>query len=79
MLFNLQADNASMPYLIGNTNYVSLYDFLKKQQQWDVYQEKVWVQHIDWINQCMLYAYLRIDVADCNTLHPFICEIGKFE
>lgn len=66
-----------MPYLIGNTNYISLYDFLRKQQQWYPYSEKVWVQHIDSLNQCSLYAYQSISIDDCEQLHPFICEIGK--
>lgn len=67
-----------MPYLIGNVNYYILYDFLRKQQQWYPYSERVWVQHIDRINQCTSFLYQSIEIDDCDQLHPFICEIGGF-
>nr|XP_022906031.1 protein bark beetle isoform X1 [Onthophagus taurus] len=70
-----QKDNATMPYLIGNTNYYILYDFLRKQQQWFLYSDKVWVQHIDRINQCTQFAYHTIELGDCFERNPFICEI----
>lgn len=72
-----QADNASMPYIIGNLNYVTLYDFLRKQQQWYLYSDKVWVQHIDRINSCTTFAYQTTEVDNCEIRNPFICEIGK--
>lgn len=71
-----QADNASMPYLVGTTNYYVLYDFLRKQQQWFLYSDRVWVQHIDRINECTRFAYNAIELGDCLERHPFICEIG---
>ncbi|XP_049825562.1 protein bark beetle isoform X2 [Aethina tumida] len=70
-----QADNASVPYLIGNTNYVYLYDFLRSQHQWYLYSDKVWVQHIDRISECTAFAYQNVETSDCGEKHPFICEI----
>lgn len=64
-----------MPYIIGN-NYFVLHDFIRRQQHWYMYSEKVWVQHIDRINQCTLFAYQTIEVSDCEQRNPFICEIG---
>ncbi|CAH1173589.1 unnamed protein product [Phaedon cochleariae] len=70
-----QADNASVPYLLGNINYLPLYEFLRKQDQWFLYSDKVWVQHIDRINECTAFAYQSVEVQDCQRLNPFICEI----
>ncbi|KAL3267568.1 hypothetical protein HHI36_011686 [Cryptolaemus montrouzieri] len=70
-----EADNASMPYILGNINYQPLYEFIRKQSDWYLYSERVWVQHIDKINECTMFAYQTIDVADCDLRNPFICEI----
>ncbi|XP_066146694.1 protein bark beetle [Euwallacea fornicatus] len=70
-----QADNASMPYLLGNVNYIPLYEFLRRQYQWFLYTDRVWVQHIDQINQCTIFAFQSVEVDDCNRRSPFICEI----
>ncbi|RZC38585.1 uncharacterized protein BDFB_002499, partial [Asbolus verrucosus] len=72
-----QADNASMPYLLGNLNYIDLYDFLRSQQQWYLYSDRVWVQHIDRINECTMFAYQKVETDNCEQRNPFICEIGK--
>ncbi|KAB0799954.1 hypothetical protein PPYR_07834 [Photinus pyralis] len=68
-------DNASIPYLVGTTNYLDLYDFLKKQQQWYLFSDRIWVQHIDKINQCTMFAYQTVEIEDCYLRLPFICEI----
>ncbi|KAK9870170.1 hypothetical protein WA026_006260 [Henosepilachna vigintioctopunctata] len=70
-----EADNASMPYILGNVHYHPLFEFIKKQSLWYLYSQRVWVQHIDKINECTMFAYQTIDVADCNLKNPFICEI----
>ncbi|XP_063914202.1 protein bark beetle isoform X2 [Zophobas morio] len=70
-----QADNASIPYLLGNLNYVELYEFLRSQQQWYLYSDRVWVQHIDRINECTIFAYQKVETDDCEQRNPFICEI----
>ncbi|XP_056639840.1 protein bark beetle [Diorhabda sublineata] len=70
-----QEDNASMPYLLGNINYLPLYNFLRRQDEWYYYSEKVWVQHIDRINECTIFAYQTVEIEDCEKKSPFICEI----
>jgi hypothetical protein len=72
-----QADNASMPYLLGNLNYVNLYEFIRSQQQWYLYSDRVWVQHIDRIDECTIFAYQKVETDNCQQRNPFICEIGK--
>lgn len=67
-----------MPYLIGNINYESLYNFLIQQQQWYLYSDRVWVQHIDQINQCTTFVYQNVEIDDCNQKSAFICEIGTY-
>ncbi|XP_025830817.1 protein bark beetle [Agrilus planipennis] len=70
-----QEDNASMPFLIGNVNYLQLFNFLRHQQQWYLYSDRVWVQHIDMVNQCTMFSYQTVEVTDCTRRQPFICEI----
>ncbi|XP_072396976.1 protein bark beetle isoform X1 [Diabrotica undecimpunctata] len=70
-----QEDNASMPYLLGNINYLPLFDFLRRQNEWYLYSDKVWVQHIDRINECTIFAYQTVEIENCERRSPFICEI----
>lgn len=63
-----------MPYLIGNVNYVELYAYLRQQEQWSLYADRVWTQHIDYINQCTMFSYQRIEIEYCERRLPFICE-----
>ncbi|XP_017774038.1 PREDICTED: protein bark beetle isoform X2 [Nicrophorus vespilloides] len=70
-----QADNASMPFLVGNVNYLALYDFIRRQQQWYLYSDKVWIQHIDMINSCTYFSYQSVENDDCLQRYPFVCEI----
>ncbi|KAG8238181.1 hypothetical protein J437_LFUL014057 [Ladona fulva] len=67
-----RSDNASMPYVMSN--YAAVYQFLKEQQDQFSYYDKVWVQHIDMINRCTVFAYQSIKEDDCVQLYPFICE-----
>ncbi|KAF6211152.1 hypothetical protein GE061_014267 [Apolygus lucorum] len=68
-----RSTNASMPYVMGN--YIELYRFLKKQQENYQFYDRVWVQHIDKINQCTTFAFQRIEIDYCDRLSPFICEM----
>lgn len=68
-----------MPYLLGNLNYLDLYEFLRSQQEWYLYSDRVWVQHIDRINECTMFAYQRVETENCDYRSPFICEIGWFQ
>ncbi|XP_041988464.1 protein bark beetle isoform X2 [Aricia agestis] len=67
------SDNASMPYVSGN--YEALYEFLRRQNQWLVYGERVWVNHIDYVTRCTSFAFSTVDITDCNQKNAFICEI----
>ncbi|KAG5895778.1 hypothetical protein JTB14_001625 [Gonioctena quinquepunctata] len=70
-----QADNASIPYLLGNINYLAIFEFLRRQDEWFLFSDRVWVQQIDRINECTSFVYQSIEVADCQRRSPFICEI----
>lgn len=70
-----QSDNASMPYILGN--YHELYQFLKRQEQWYQYSDRVWVQDLDRINQCATFAYQTIEIDNCYQRSAFLCEIGE--
>lgn len=65
-----------MPYVMGN--YIELYRFLKKQQETYQFYDRVWVQHIDRINQCTAFTFQRIELDYCERLSPFICEMGTY-
>lgn len=62
-----------MPYI--TRNYLELYHFLRSHQENYLYYDRVWVQHIDRINQCTVFTYQRVDTDVCQRLNPFICEI----
>lgn len=62
-----------MPYIIGN--YLQLYQFLRSQQDTYQFYDRVWVQHLDKVNQCTVFSYQTIEVDECDHLSPFICEI----
>lgn len=66
-----------MPYILGNINYYVIYEFLRRQDEWYKFSDKVWVQHIDRINECTMFAYQTVEVTDCMRRSSFICEIGK--
>ncbi|BES98492.1 Scavenger receptor cysteine-rich domain [Nesidiocoris tenuis] len=68
-----RSTNASMPYVMGN--YIELYKFLKKQQETYQFYDRVWVQHIDKINQCTTFTFQRVEIDYCDRLSPFICEM----
>ncbi|XP_067009482.2 protein bark beetle [Anabrus simplex] len=65
--------NATVPYVMSN--YLHLYQFLRLQQQFYHFYDRVWVQHIDMINQCTVFAFQTVEVDHCLRLNPFLCEI----
>ncbi|GBO98348.1 Protein bark beetle [Eumeta japonica] len=67
------ADNASLPYVGGS--YGDLYEFIRKQNHWYQYGERVWVNHIDYVSRCTSFALNAIDITDCRQKNSFICEI----
>lgn len=64
-----------MPYVMGNSK--EIFNFLRRQQEKYNFYDRVWVQHIDRINQCTVFVYQTIEVGNCNALYPFVCEMGK--
>lgn len=64
-----------MPYILGT--YHELHQFLMRQQQVYHYSQRLWIQDIDRINQCTVFAYNSIEIDNCYHKNPFICEIGK--
>ncbi|CAB3370904.1 Hypothetical predicted protein [Cloeon dipterum] len=68
-----RSDNATMPYVM--TNYFALYQFLRHQQQYYMYYDRVWVQHLNKINKCTAFTYQTIEEDHCDQLLPFLCEI----
>jgi len=64
-----------MPYVMSN--YFALYQFLKSQQQYYMYYDRVWVQHLGKINKCTAFTYQTIEEDHCDQLLPFLCEMGK--
>ncbi|KAG8274927.1 hypothetical protein J6590_097180 [Homalodisca vitripennis] len=68
-----RSDNASMPYVMGNS--LEIFNFLRRQQQKYNFYDRVWVQHIDRINQCTVFVYQTIEVDHCLRLNPFLCEM----
>ncbi|XP_049764444.1 protein bark beetle [Schistocerca cancellata] len=65
--------NASMPYISGD--YFSLYQFIRSQQPTFQYYDRAWVQHLDSIGKCTVFAFQRVTVDDCDYSSPFLCEI----
>lgn len=68
-----RSDNASMPYVMGN--HFALYHFLRKQQEKFNFYDRVWLQHIDKINECTVFVFQRIETDHCQRLNPFLCEM----
>lgn len=68
------SDNASMPYISG-TSYFELYRFLQRQNQWFQFNDRVWVQHIDFVTQCTSFSFQTIQIDDCQRKSAFLCEI----
>ncbi|XP_026464517.1 protein bark beetle-like [Ctenocephalides felis] len=73
-------DNASMPYMRSDTSPVLA--FLEQQRgvanDYSVsaaYDQRVWVQDLDRIDQCTALEYRGIVLDDCQSRHGFICEI----
>ncbi|KAL4715552.1 hypothetical protein ACJJTC_009178 [Scirpophaga incertulas] len=69
------SDNASMPYVSGSLNYAHLYEFLRRQNQWLLNSDRVWVNHIDYIKECTSFSFSSVYITDCNEKNAFICEI----
>ncbi|XP_066594103.1 protein bark beetle [Prorops nasuta] len=65
--------NASMPFIMGD--YLSLWKFLRKQQERFDYSERVWVQQLERVDQCTMFTYQTIEIDICAQPNSFVCEI----
>lgn len=68
-----RSDNASMPFIRGDTN--ALYEYLQRQMAHLRFSEKVWIQDLNYINQCTAFIYRTVEIDECNTRSSFLCEI----
>ncbi len=66
-----------MPYV--TTSYATLYKFLKTQQEFYMFYDRVWVQNINRINKCTTFVHQNTEAHECEHPHPFICEMGKYQ
>lgn len=39
------------------------------------YAEHVWIQDLDYLDQCTAFVYRTVEFDDCNTRNAFVCEI----
>lgn len=68
-----RSDNASLPFVQGDST--QLWEFLQRQMVHRRYPEKVWVQHLNYLEQCTSFIFHGVEVDDCGDRHGFICEI----
>ena len=68
-----RSDNATLPFLQGDTTNLWLY--LQKQMTHLKYPEKVWVQDLNFLEQCSSFIYRSVEIDPCDTKRGFICEI----
>lgn len=68
-----RSDNATMPFIRGSTDQLWLY--LQRQMSHLKYPEKVWVQDLNYLEQCTSFIYRSVDIEPCDIKRGFICEI----
>lgn len=68
-----RSDNASLPFIQGDTT--NLWQYLQREMVHLKYPERVWVQDLNWLEQCTSFIFRSVDIDPCNTKRGFICEI----
>lgn len=68
-----RSDNATMPFIRGSTDRLWLY--LQRQMSHLKYPEKVWVQDLNYLEQCTSFIYRNVEIEPCDTKRGFICEM----
>lgn len=68
-----RSDNASLPFIRGDLT--SLWLYLQRQMIDLRYPEKVWVQDLDYLEQCTSFIYRNVEIDPCNTRRGFLCEM----
>lgn len=67
------ADNASMPFLRGNR--AALWSYLESQIEDFKRSDRVWLQDLNFLEQCTSFVYKSIEIEDCSNKNSFLCEI----
>ena len=65
-----------MPYV--ESNFYSIINFLRKQQEDYDYYDRVWVQDVDRFGKCTIFVANSVEATECHYRLPFICETGEF-
>lgn len=68
-----RSDNATMPFIRGS--YDTLWIYLQRQMIHQKYPEKIWIQDLNYLEQCTSFIYRNIEIDDCNNKRGFVCEI----
>lgn len=68
-----RSDNASLPFIRGDLTDLWLY--LQRQMIDLRYPQKVWVQDLDYLEQCTSFIYRNVEIDPCNTRRGFLCEM----
>lgn len=68
-----RSDNATMPFIRGS--YDTLWIYLQRQMIHLKYPEKIWIQDLNYLEQCTSFIYRNIEIDDCNNKRGFVCEI----
>lgn len=68
-----RSDNATMPFIRGS--YDSLWIYLQRQMIHLKYPEKIWIQDLNYLEQCTSFIYRNIEIDDCENKRGFVCEI----
>uniref|UniRef100_A0A7G3AYY4 Putative scavenger receptor n=1 Tax=Lutzomyia longipalpis TaxID=7200 RepID=A0A7G3AYY4_LUTLO len=69
-----RSDNASMPFIRGDTS--PLWHFLSRQMMhFSRGIERVWVQDLNFIDQCTTFFFRNIELDSCDNRRTFVCEI----
>lgn len=68
-----RSDNASLPFIRGDLT--ALWMYLQRQMVDLRYPEKVWVQDLDYLEQCTSFIYRNVEIDPCNTRRGFLCEM----
>ncbi|XP_055710937.1 protein bark beetle [Phlebotomus papatasi] len=69
-----RSDNASMPFIRGDTS--PLWHFLSRQMMhFSRGIERVWVQDLNFIDQCTTFFFRNIELDSCDSRRTFVCEI----
>lgn len=68
-----RSDNASLPFIQADAT--PLWTYLQQQMVNLKYPERVWVQDLNYLEQCTSFIYRNVEFDPCESKRGFICEI----